>query len=684
MRRSFLVLVVLLTGLVSVVAQEVVFRYDGQTGREGKLSLNIPVKEGQQLLFRVASLDFQPRLSLLVNGSIVNFAAEAQPFAEQYIRVKRGSMASLRIENPLAESGMSFQLRVIKYPENPPLSHAGLVKGSISSHDPQDQDRQRIDWYPLTVLKGQRLLIGMVSKAGDARLQIEMPDGRSLVNDDYWGSDAGLIVDVSENALWWVGASMNANTPSTNFSLSYSLFVRELPAMSRILVAGAPASSIPVVLVASSLPALPETYSFVAPRAGIYQFSLASREGQKSQLRLRQYFNREIVASELRNGAGSAVISSYLRQNQKVELSAQIISSDSKGSYNLAVTQTGSAISLQSGDRLEQELKPLISNFYVYHGHSGEYVEFQMASNDFRTRLDLSDQAGQLLTWSNYYGSDFSHASQGGYYFEQTGDVVLEARGFDSADEGKFQFQVHSAPNGGLEAPRDWKEAIPLVSDKVLFTRLSDHDPVLEGHYAHEYFLDLKTSELVALNMRSVDFDCRLTVFSLDGQALFSNDDFEGSDSNLEFIAPRTGRYVVRASSWIEEGAVLNASYYLSFRRLGIAQSLPATGVMHSGRIGSDSLVNDSGRPYQEISESFHAGQRLYIVASSPDFNPRLQFLSPDGAVLDENDDYGLGSNARIDYIVRTTGIYRLRISAGGDENLAIAGNWSLQAWEIK
>ena len=128
----------------------------------------------------------------------------------------------------------------------------------------------------------------------------------------------------------------------------------------------------------------------------------------------------------------------------------------------------------------------------------------------------------------------------------------------------------------------------------------------------------------------------------------------------------------------------MNVSYILSFRHLGLAQAFGADDSQRAGTIGPSSSLNDDGKPYQEISESLHAGQRLYFVVRSSDFNPRLQLLAPDGAVLDENDDYGQGTDARIDYTVRSAGQYRLRIIANAEDSQTAQGNWSLQAWEIK
>lgn len=677
MLRVWLTLATAVWLALPLAGQELLFRHDGVVGRE-RSALAVPVREGQQLLFRVASLDFAPRASLSFNGATVNFGAGDGAVAEQYLRVKQAGSVQFYIEGNPAP-GSSYQLRVVRLAGNAALPHNAVVKGSISSRDPADQDGKRIDWYPLRMQKGQRLLVGAVARPGDARLQLELPDGRTLANDDRWGSDPGLVFDAEETGTAWVGVGMDNLPAAGAYAYHYSLFVRDLPTVARSLALGQ-AQTVNFVPVGANLPCQPEGYSFTAPRSGIYQFSLTARDGQPGLLRLRLPSREEISAGGFRDGSEPAAASCYLRANQRVELSAEAFGAEARDKFTLDAGLVGSAVVLRDGDRFEQELRGG-RLYFVYRGKPGEYVDFLLGSNDFRPRISASDEGGQTLVWSNYFGSDFTHAARGGYYFEQAGELVLEARGGDSQDAGRFLLQVRSLPAGSPEAPREWSAGI-VLGERPLFVRLTGAAALYEGHYGHEYALELKAGELVRVAMRSGDFDCRLQLSGPDGQPVVANDDFEGSDSMVEFVAPRTGRYQLRALSWIEEGARVNASYQLQLRRLGAAAPLAGEAAVQGGVLNPDSLT-DAGRPYQDVAAAFKAGQRIYALASGVDFNPRLQIISPEGMVLDDNAGFGQEGQARVDWTVKAGGAYRFRIiAADGDARARLA--WTLALWEIK
>lgn len=85
---------------------------------------------------------------------------------------------------------------------------------------------------------------------------------------------------------------------------------------------------------------------------------------------------------------------------------------------------------------------------------------------------------------------------------------------------------------------------------------------------------------------------------------------------------------------------------------------------MVSGRLDKgDSVGAERGAYYDEHALELERGQLATIRLESADFDPFLVLLSPSG-VLQENDDYGDGFDARIDVVADEAGTWTVRTTA--------------------
>ncbi|MGJ4731166.1 PPC domain-containing protein [Luteimonas sp. SDU101] len=94
--------------------------------------------------------------------------------------------------------------------------------------------------------------------------------------------------------------------------------------------------------------------------------------------------------------------------------------------------------------------------------------------------------------------------------------------------------------------------AEPLtVGTTVQGQLLASDRPSDRGGRSHDYSLRLSEGQLVAVTLKSSDFDPVVIVFKPDGDLLGENDDRDDGSTNslLVVTAPETGVYTVRVNS---------------------------------------------------------------------------------------------------------------------------------------
>lgn len=93
-------------------------------------------------------------------------------------------------------------------------------------------------------------------------------------------------------------------------------------------------------------------------------------------------------------------------------------------------------------------------------------------------------------------------------------------------------------------------EPLP-VGTTVQGQLLASDRPSDRGGRSHDYSLRLSEGQLVAVTLKSSDFDPVVIVFKPDGDLLGENDDRDDGSTNslLVVTAPETGVYTVRVNS---------------------------------------------------------------------------------------------------------------------------------------
>lgn len=209
-----------------------------------------------------------------------------------------------------------------------------------------------------------------------------------------------------------------------------------------------------------------------------------------------------------------------------------------------------------------------------------------------------------------------------------------------------------------------------------------------------------QAQQRIEITMQSEDFDTLVELGRMEGcefQSLASNDDGagpeDGLNSRLTVRLRESGRYVVRAMSFSEDGA---GPFTLAIRQLPPPPPEPAPRTLTLGREvrgqltatdptvsnGEEDSLIEGGRPYHYYTLAGAAGDRIRLELDSNEFDPVLEAgsLGPLGySVAMYNDDGGGpedGLNSRMTVHFQSAGTIVLRVTPLGND----VGSYRLRA----
>lgn len=218
--------------------------------------------------------------------------------------------------------------------------------------------------------------------------------------------------------------------------------------------------------------------------------------------------------------------------------------------------------------------------------------------------------------------------------------------------------------------------------------RLEAGDARVDGHsYFDEHRLSVAAGQRTAITVVSEAFDPVVEIYRAGEAFAIGHNDDDGASLNSRYVlaAPAAGDYVVRVTSFGENG---RGAYTVGIAPL---PPLPApvttpngtetsTWRVFRGEI-SDGDGEADGMPFDDYQVSLRQGQLAFIRADSSAIDPMIQVMGAagrDGPAMAGDDDSGPGLGAMLafeapldgDYIVRVfsldpagRGAYTLRIS---------------------
>ncbi len=328
---------------------------------------------------------------------------------------------------------------------------------------------------------------------------------------------------------------------------------------------------------------------------------------------------------------------------------------ESVGAQDAARIQIGEVRvgTLSSGDPAESDGSRY--DDYLLEVSESRNVQIDLTSDEFDTYLRLYSLAGGMRELRTDDDGGDGLDSRISHRLPDAGRYLIRATSYSSGGTGTYRLSVEDA--GGDRAPR----AIGVGDTRD--GALDSSDPTFEGDRYEDWLVRVDAGTSLAIELTSDDFDTYLHVGEGVGSSfreLDRNDDGgEGLNSALTFDPPRSGEFVIRASSF-SSGA--SGAYTLSVRRA------IAPGETLAGRLERSDPMS-GGKFYDEYVFQGEAGGTYFIDMSAQDLDTYLHVGRGSGASfssITSNDDGGDGLDASIAFTPPTTGAYVIRATSFG------------------
>lgn len=300
------------------------------------------------------------------------------------------------------------------------------------------------------------------------------------------------------------------------------------------------------------------------------------------------------------------------------------------------------------------------SAFYSFSAREGEPVDIVLTADDFDTYLTILDNHDKALASDDDSAGDLN--SRLVFTPPADGTYTIEARPYSSG-EGDFELKLTAvAPP---PPPTD------LALGDKLDGELTDDDASLGGDERYDaYRVNLTAGQRVQVIMRSSDFDTLLEIGNDEKvfEVLESDDDGlgEGTNSRLQFTAPESRSYIIRAKAY---GSEARGDYELEFSDRGPepqAGSLLVGATVRSSLTDQDN-TGDNGAYYDDY--IFHAKAdeklRMTMVAASFDAVVMVGQMRNDSfSELAQDDDSLSDTHARLNWTAPSEGTYVVRATS--------------------
>ncbi|NPV67006.1 MAG: hypothetical protein HPY64_07670 [Anaerolineae bacterium] len=356
----------------------------------------------------------------------------------------------------------------------------------------------------------------------------------------------------------------------------------------------------------------------------------------------------------------------------------------------------GGEASLAYGDAVRGAINnATYSQDWTFMGNAGDVITITMqtVTGDLDPYLYLLDAAGNELA----YNDDAEDTSIGQYNAQiarftlpATGLYTIRATRFaeeSGTSSGDYRLRLEA---GGVAQPGGAPATIGGGSISIGQTVTGQ---INNTTYEQDWTFDGTAGDTVTVTMISTggDLDPYLSLLDSAGMELVSNDDSviplrNSLDSQLSFILPATGRYVIRASRFAGSDGSSSGTYELTLSAGGPFSSSTPISINQTvtGEISNTSFG-------QVWSFEGQAGQVVVITmrATSGDLDSTLTLMDATGATLDYNDDaedpaVG-GYNAQIPrYTLPASGTYYIYAARYGGQSGSTSGLYELTLAQSK
>lgn len=504
-------------------------------------------------------------------------------------------------------------------------------EGELAASDPVLEDGRPVDWLRLNVASGTRYLFRVASDEIDTALILRFPDGATLANDDFGGSEPALLYSAVRSETVEVGVT-TSYAPEGG---PYALTVQTLPA-ARTVQAGQK----------SSRTLGPETaVDFEdGQRWLVDSVLLTGARGDRVTLRLGsssfdaylRIQSREGYADENDDARNStdAEIRYVFAQRGQIEVVVRSVSPSEGGEYTLSIDREGTATSVDLG-------RPVTGTIgsgsvqYLLEGKKGQAAIVSARSEEFDPLLEIVDRAGRKSANDDFGDSTDAQLH---YLFPEDGTVTVTVTRQDTGDAGRFTLSAEPVSFRANDYALAGRE---LAGDTTIEGYLAAGNVRRDQRYAHRFTFTAEAYELVTIEMSSESLDAYLEMTGPEGFELSDDDSLGGYDARIEAACPVAGEYTVYASS---SGDWETGFYELSFGRGGVVE--PA--IDQTALLELRDERDISGRHFDTYVVEVEEGGSLAVDMSSADIDAYIFLWDPRGEEIYQDDDSGGDTNARL------------------------------------
>lgn len=309
---------------------------------------------------------------------------------------------------------------------------------------------------------------------------------------------------------------------------------------------------------------------------------------------------------------------------------------------------------------------------YRFEGRAGQRLVATMESTDFDAYLIVGRVVGPLMDElkSNDDGGEDTN-SRLRVTLPEDGTYLVVAQSYSEDGAGAFNVGLQTAPEPTTG------QALPITMGASVSGDLAETDWMEDEN---DRLYDVWTfrgrrGQRVNVSMESGDFDTYLNLGRVQNgefESVASDDDSgeEGTNSRLSHVLAEDGEYVIRASSYGDQGG----AYTLRIEERAVAAAGPPRPLESGRQVESeldddDGVLETDGSFYELWTYQGHAGEQLRIRMESDDFDTYLAIGRLAGGCgefeeMATMDDGGDGTNSLLEITLPEDGEYVIRANS--------------------
>jgi hypothetical protein len=559
-RRFFWPTAIILVLLpLSMFAQETILSEEGELRRDDEsygenLSIDwfgVTVPDGQRLHVRAVSADFTPRL--VFEGP----SGRAEHPGSRYVAegaIQFPGPARLRVGVTTSGrdgvGGGMYSVRARLSPTLPALTGGRTERGALETSDEKLPDGRPVDWYPLEVAAGTRVLIALASEMFASHLVIRYPDGRERYVEGFVDREARIHISADEDLYLMVGATRSTYSATRG---DYELTVEETEPLRLIQrgrtirgrveagevavfgLSGAAGDAVEIVLTSSDM----DAYLLVREFSG-ETWHNDDRASGDSDSALRYFFNTEGIVEIEASSYMASIPGSYELRVESVDVGAPI-EEVVDGQVIASETKINAVISTA----IESEIPFFgISGYlhrYVVHAEKDHRFRLSMSSDFFDTFVHVTAPSGDVF--ANDDGPFGGTDSLVEFVAPESGAYDVVATSFGGRRTGPYTISYEMGePVRVLEHFFGELPGVESLSRDV------------GGRRTHAF--EGRAGQHITIDLSSEVFDTYLILEGPDGTVLAENDDSVfGTDSQIAVELLSTGTYTIVVRGYLPDAA---------------------------------------------------------------------------------------------------------------------------------